>query len=169
MGMKSNSLEPVVSWLGGNWGWVLAVFCVFFEIAPIKLHPISYVLNWLGKKLTSGIKQDIADLRADTDANFAAMDARLTANEKAVDMQRIAGIRTVVLDFSNSCLIGRIHTKEEFDHVLSENKVYETLVKKHEIQNEVYAEAYDYIKRTYRYCLDHKKFLTVPPETDHED
>lgn len=134
-------MEKLVEWLGGNWGWVIAVFCVFFEIAPIKLHPITWVLGWLGKKLTGDIRKDIADLRED------------------VDRQRMSTIRSLVLDFSNSCLNGRLHTKEEFDHVIAENGNYEDLVIKYKEKNEVYTEAYGYILRTYRKCLDGHKFL----------
>lgn len=160
------TLEMIAGWLGGNWGWVIALFCLFFEVAPIKIHPISAFLAWLGKKLTSGIVKDIADLKQDTDASFANIEKRLTENERALDMQRIALIRNVVLDFSNSCLNGRKHTKEEFDHVLEENKVYERLVSKHNVENEVYAESYAYLKRIYRKCLDEHKFLKTPMPTD---
>ena len=166
--MKEGTLAPIVEWLGGNWGWALAIFCVFFEIAPIKLHPISSFLGWLGKKLTGDIVKDISDLKRDTDENFKKMEARLDENEKAMDMQRIATIRTTVLNFSNSCLIGRKHTKEEFDHVMDENKVYKKLIKKHNVENEVYEEAYAYIKRIYRRCQDEHKFL-IAPSPDPED
>lgn len=134
-------MEKIGAWLGGNWGWVIAIFCVFFEIAPIKLHPITWLLGWLGKKLTGDIRKDIADLRED------------------VDRQRMSTIRSLVLDFSNSCLNGRLHTKEEFDHVIAENGNYEDLVIKYKEKNEVYTEAYSYILRTYRKCLDGHKFL----------
>lgn len=144
------ALSPFMGWLGGNWGWVIALFCVFFEIAPIKIHPISFALSWLGKKLTGDIRKDIADLRED------------------VDRQRMANIRSLVLDFSNSCLNGKKHTKEEFDHVISENHVYEDLVRRYNLRNEVYSEAYDYIKRIYRKRLDRRDFLTAPP-LDSED
>lgn len=136
-------MEQLSKWLGGNWGWVVAVFCVFFEIAPIKLHPISFVLGWLGKKLTGDIRKDIADLRED------------------VDKQRMSSIRSLVLDFSNSCLNGRRHTKEEFDHVIAENSDYETLVNRYNISNDVYKEAFGYILRVYRKCLDGQKFLSA--------
>lgn len=162
--MDNKALAPVMEWLGGNWGWAIALFCVFFEIAPIKLHPISSFLGWLGKKLTSGIVKDIADLKRDTDDNFRKVEGRLDDNEKALDLQRIASIRSMVLSFSNSCLIGRKHTKEEFDHVIAENKVYEELIKKRDIKNEVYTEAYEYVKRIYRKCLDEHKFLMAPPD-----
>ena len=141
-------MEQIGKWLGGNWGWVIAVFCVFFEVAPIKLHPISFVLGWLGKKLTGDIRKDIADLRED------------------VDRQRMSSIRSLVLDFSNSCLNGRKHTKEEFDHVIAENHNYETLVARYNVSNEVYSEAYGYILRVYRKCLDGHKFLSANDADD---
>lgn len=140
-------MEQLGKWLGGNWGWVIAVFCVFFEIAPIKLHPISAALGWLGKKLTGDIRKDIADLRED------------------VDRQRMSTIRSLVLDFSNTCLNGRRHTKEEFDHVIAENHNYETLVAKYGISNDVYTEAYAYILRVYRKCLDGHMFLSTDDDT----
>ncbi len=143
-------MEKVMEWLGGNWGWAVALFCVFFEIAPIKLHPVSALLGWLGKKLTGGIQKDISDLRGDV------ADLR-----KDVDEQRMSSIRTLVLDFSNSCLNGRQHTKEEFDHVLEENKVYEKLVQRYGVENEVYTEAYAYIKRIYRKRMDKRDFLSA--------
>lgn len=150
--MNDKAMEPVWQFLGANWGWILAVFAVFFEITPIKLHPITSLLNWIGKKLNGSIKKDIADLRKD------------------VDEQRMSSIRTLVLDFSNSCLNGRKHTKEEFDHILEENKTYEKLVKKYNIDNDVYREAIAYIKRVYRKRMDKRDFLSTPViEADVDD
>ena len=143
-------MQKLGEWLGGNWGWVICIFCIFFEIAPIKLHPISSALGWLGKRLTGDLRKDIADLRED------------------VDRQRMSTIRSLVLDFANSCLNGRRHTKEEFDHVISENHNYEKLVARYEVKNEVYTEAYDYILRTYRLCMDGHKFLTTSDEVKGE-
>ena len=74
----------------------------------------------------------------------------------------MSSIRTLVLDFSNSCLNGRKHTKEEFDHILEENKIYERLVERYEIDNDVYKEAIAYIKRIYRKRLDKRDFLSTP-------
>ena len=152
--MEEKALEPVLQFLGNNWGWILAVFLIFFEVTPIKLHPITWILGWIGKKLNGSLKQDIADLRKD------------------VDEQRMSAIRSLVLDFSNSCLNGRKHTKEEFDHILDENKNYEQLVSKYEdkIQNDVYKEAIEYIKRIYRKRMDKRDFLSTPaPDLDEEE
>ena len=141
-------MEPILEWLGGHWGWVVTIFCVFFEITPIKIHPISTVLRWIGKKLTGDIRDQIADLRED------------------VDKQRMATIRSLVLDFSNSCINGRRHTKEEFEHIIAENANYEELVTKYQVKNDVYTEAYGYIMRLYRKLLDKRAFLSTPPDLD---
>lgn len=154
MTMDEKVLEPILQFLGKNWGYVLAAFSILFEITPIKIHPITTFLGWIGKKLTGDIRKDIADLRED------------------VDMQRLSSIRSLVLDFSNSCLNGRKHTKEEFDHILDENKNYEQLVSKYEdkIQNDVYKEAIEYIKRIYRKRMDRRDFLSTPaPDLDEEE
>ena len=148
--MDDKALEPIWQFLGGNWGWILAVLSVLFEITPIKIHPVSAVLGWIGKKLNGSLKQDIADLRKD------------------VDEQRMSSIRTLVLDFSNSCLNGRKHTKEEFDHILEENKIYERLVDRYKIDNDVYKEAIAYIKRIYRKRLDKRDFLSTTADVADE-
>lgn len=164
--MDKKTIAQIMDWLGSNWGWAIAILCTFFEIAPIKIHPITAILGWLGKKLTGSIKKDIDDLKKDTDKNYNKLQARMDETEKAVDMQRIEDIRSSVLDFANSCLNHRKHTKEEFDHILQKNVTYEKLVEKYGIDNEVYTESYNYIKRIYRKLLDSKTFLTVPVDDE---
>ena len=159
-------MKDVAKWLGGNWGWVVLIFSVFFEITPVKFSPISGFLGWIGKKLNGPIAKQVEELsesltefKTETEQNFQKVERRQDAAEKEADMQRMAGIKQAVLDFANSCMNGRKHTKEEFDHIISENAVYQSLVQKHGIKNEVYTESYRYILRVYRICLDEHKFL----------
>lgn len=154
-------MTEVAKWLGGNWGWVVLVFSVLFEIKPFPIHPISSILGWVGKRINGSLRDDISTFKAETEANFAAVTARQDAAEKDADLQRIAGIKNLILDFANSCMNDRKHTLEEFNHVIEENKVYSTLVEKHKIENDVYSESYAYILRVYRHCLDEHKFLTA--------
>lgn len=146
--MEKDAMELLGQFLGEYWKWIVIVFMVFFEITPIKIHPISWVLGWIGRRMTGDLREQVSDLRKD------------------LDTQRMADIRSLVLDFSNSCLNGRKHTKEEFDHIIAENHRYEELVKQYEVKNEVYTEAYDYIKRIYRKRMDRRDFLTTPPPED---
>ena len=153
-------MSKVAEWLGGNWGWVVLMFSILFEIKPFPIHPISSLLGWIGKKITGGLREDIAKFKEETEANFAAVQARQDTAEKEADLQRVAGIKTLVLDFANSCMNDKRHTLEEFNHVIEENKVYTKIVEKHHIENDVYSESYAYILRVYRKCLDEHKFLT---------
>lgn len=159
-----DALEPIKQFLGSNWGWIVSAFLVLFEITPIKIHPITSILGWIGKKLTGDVRKDIEDLKEDV------VDLR-----GDLDEQRMSDIRTLVLDFSNSIINGRKHTKEEFDHVLSDNKKYKKLVKKYDIDNDVYEEAIGHIKRCYRKRMDKGDFLKVPepdpsdPQIDDDD
>lgn len=152
-------LTQTINWLDGHWGWLVAVFCVFFEVAPIKIHPITSLLNYIGNKLTAQVQADIQVLRRDTDENYNMLSKRLEETETNLDMQRAANIRALVLDFANACLNGRKHTKEEFDYILSENNVYEKLVEKYNLKNDIYTEDYNYVKMLYQECLRENKFL----------
>lgn len=62
--------KPVTQWIAENAGWTIVilvfVFSLFFEFSKIKLSPITALLNWIGTRLTGGLKKDIADLRNDT-------------------------------------------------------------------------------------------------------
>jgi hypothetical protein len=138
---QQDIFADILSWLHSNWGWLITAFCVFFEIAPIKLHPITFVCNWVGKKLTNDIKNDISDLRY------------------TVDMNRIASIKANVLQFANSCRNGRGHSKEEFMNIMNENNEYEALIKKYDIRNHVYKEDYAFVVEKYRECMHNNSFL----------
>lgn len=151
--------KPFLDWLYGNWGWVIAVFCVFFEIAPIKLHPVTTLLNWIGKRLTGDLRRDVEQLRKETVENYKQMETRLDQTDRAIDEQRMASIKAVVLDFANSCRNGRKHSREEFVYILKENDEYEMLIEKYGLKNNWYTEDFKYIERIYQECMAENKFL----------
>ena len=153
-------MKDVAKWLGGNWGWVLLILSVFVEVTPIKVNPISRLLGWIGKKINGSLSKELSDFKRETEDNFKAVKARQDAAERDSDLQRIAGIKSLVLSFANSCMNNRKHTLEEFHHILEENKIYEQLVEKQGVENDVYSESYAYILRVYRTCMDEHKFLT---------
>ena len=152
-------LKPVLDWLCGNWGWVIAVFCVFFEITPVKLHPVTTLLSWIGRRLTGELQKDVEKLRKETEDSYKQLEARLDQTDRSIDEQRMASIKAVVLDFANSCRNGRKHTKEEFTYILKENDTYEALIEKYSLKNNVYYEDFKYIERIYQECMDENKFL----------
>lgn len=141
-------IKPVQEWLGGNWGWVLAVFCLFFEITPIKLHPISSLVNWIGKAITKDIAGRITTLQDEV------KDIRLQRMEDEKDR-----IRYEVLSFANSCRNHQRHTRDEYMHIIAVNDKYEKLLKETDDTNGVFKEEYEYIKNLYKKCQLENDFL----------
>ena len=105
---------------------------------------------------------NITDIKNSTNANCKIMRKELDAIKKSNDMQTIRQIRAHVLDFANSCMNGRPHTKKEFENIIRENEQYETLVKKHKVKNAVYKEDYAFIKKMYDKHREENSFLKDP-------
>lgn len=98
-------------------------------------------------------------LKKGTDANCKQMKTRLDKMEKSNDMQTVRQIRAHILDFANSCMNGRLHTKRDFENIMDENAQYEDLVKKYKLKNRVYEEDYAFIMRIYHDHQEHNSFL----------
>ena len=138
----SKILDLIAVWLGDNWGWI-ALAGVFVDISPIKFSPITGILRWIGHKLTGELREQIAALRADVDA------------------QQKDSIRTTVLEFSNSLIYRNRHTKEEFDHILELDSKYHQLLKAGE-KNSVYDSAIAFVRRVEAKCRDEGGYLQIP-------
>lgn len=129
------------------------------------------------KDLKNDYNKQIADLRLDLDAfelktntsidemkngtnvNCELLKSRLDLMEKSNDMQTVRQIKAHVLDFANSCMNKRKHTKMDFENIIKENQEYEELVEKYDLQNNVYAEDYAYIMKIYHHCQETNGFL----------
>lgn len=155
-------VPKILDWLSANWGWIVAFLGVFVEIAPIKCNPLSSIFKWIGKRLNAETDKRIDALDekfTEVDNHLNEIDSRLDKQEELIDTQRIANIRSLILDFANSCRNGRPHSHEEYLHIMSENGEYEKLVKKYNIVNSVYAESYKYICNKYHDCMKNNSFL----------
>ena len=111
---------------------------------------------------------NITKIQNGTNQNCTMLKKELAEIKKSNDMQTIRQIRAHVLDFANSCMNGRPHTKKEFDNIIRENEQYEALVKKHKVKNAVYKEDYAFIKKIYDKCRENNSFLK-DPEAVNED
>lgn len=179
--------KTVGQWIVNNLGWsvilVLFLFSLFFEFSKIKLNPISALFKRIGNAFTSGIKQDIADLKEDTNqkiadlekktskelkeikdssmANCKAMKEKLAELEEQTDLQSAARIKSHVFNFAKECYRKEKHTKKDFANLFEENRQYEELVKKYNWKNDCYTEDYAYIKHVYRQCLENNDFQST--------
>lgn len=180
--------KAVGQWIVGNVGWtviiILFILSALFKLTKREIDPLGWVIGWFGKMLTKDVRKDvadtndkIADLRADLDSfeertknsmttmqknhkeSCNLLKKRLVGMEKSNDMQTVRQIKAHVLDFANSCMNKRKHTKMEFENIIKENEEYEELCKKHKIKNNVYTEDFAYIMKIYHKCQEEGSFL----------
>lgn len=108
--------------------------------------------------------KDINDVKTGTAKNCEELKKRMNemeaAHQKSNDMQTIQNIRSHILDFANSCFNKRKHTKREFENIIDENALYEELIEKYKVKNNVYKEDYEYIMKVYHKCQEEGSFLT---------
>lgn len=166
----------------------LLVLSLFFKIAKTEINPLGWLLGLLGNAMTKDLKKAVVDLKTDTNAsiselrtdldafeertktsisemksgteqNYETLKSRISDMELSNDMQTVRQIKAHVLDFANSCLNHRKHTKKDFDNIIKENEEYESLCEKHHLKNDVYKEDFAYIMKIYHQCQDKDNFL----------
>lgn len=79
--------------------------------------------------------------------------------EERVDRNEIKRLRWEILDFANSCMNKRRHTKEEFDHIMEVHSEYESLLDGLGESNGKVDIAYGFIKDLYAQCIRENDFL----------
>lgn len=114
-------------------------------------------------KSVSTMRKDVDEMKSTTTKNCEMLKERLDQIEqagiKSDDLQTIRQIRAHILDFANSCMNKRKHTKLDFENIIDENMHYEELITKYDIKNNVYKEDYDYIMKIYHRCQEEGSFL----------
>lgn len=116
----------------------------------IKVQPVRWLLTWLGKQLNKDMQEKLDKLTKDFEAH------------------KVDSWRSEILDFSNSCMNRRRHTKEEFDHIISVHDDYAKYVEEKKIENGQVKLAYEYIAELYHRCCEKNSFLVVRPDEEDE-
>ncbi len=133
----------------------LIVLMTLIQIAPIKLNPWDKILTWLGNHMNADIVK-----RVDV------IEAKLDEHIKESSDEMIRKIRADILSFGNSCMNGQLHTKEEFEFVISECDQYEKYIEKTQAKNGVATATIQEIRRLYKKGLHENSFLK---EGEHDE
>ena len=129
--------------------WPILIGLSFIiQITPIKLNPWSTLLGWIGKLLNGDLNKKIDKLTSDM--------KDLSAQCKEDEKDRI---RWEILDFANSCRNGRLHTKDEFQHIITLKDKYKKLLQETNDTHGVFDAEYDYIKKIYTERQEKNDFL----------
>lgn len=86
---------------------LIACFGVLFEIAPIKINPISSLLKWIGNNLNSEPNKKIDELSA-----------RLTKLDETVEENRKKDLKMRISDFASDLRHNQIKSESQFDSIV---------------------------------------------------
>ena len=66
--------KAVGQWIVANVGWSVIIFLFIlssiFKIAKKEIDPLGWVIGWVGKAFTKDVRDDIAQLKTDTEEHF---------------------------------------------------------------------------------------------------
>lgn len=111
------------------------------QVVPIKINPWSWLASQIRKMIVGDLENKLNDLQEDF-----------------ID-EKINTKRWNVLDFANSCRQERRHTKEEWEHCISELTWYENYCENHHVSNGVMTECAKYLRESYQEHLRNNDFL----------
>lgn len=145
-------------------GWAAGIgvlLAMVVEIAPIKINPLSWVLQWIGRAINSEVLGEVKDIRR------AQTDTRKVLDEHIrVDDERNADLhRTRILQFNKELLRNLPHTREDFIEVLAEIDHYDRYCREHpDYENHRAVRAIANIERVYDKRLQKHDFYGETPQ-----
>lgn len=130
--------EKLLVWLAG--------IGIVVDLTPgIKIQPVRWAIKQLGNLLNSDLKE------------------QLNALQKEFQDHKIDSWRLEILDFANSCINHRRHTKEEFDHILDISAKYKKYIADNKLTNGQVDVAEEYIIEIYKECMRENDFIPERP------
>ena len=121
--------------------WLTGIGIVVDLTPGIKIQPVRWLIKQLGNLLNHDIKEQLTTLQADFEDH------------------KVDSWRCEILDFANSCMNHRRHTKEEFDHVIDTCDKYKNYIELHKLKNGQVDVAEEYIKELYKQCIRENDFI----------
>lgn len=138
------------------WGIIAFLMSIGIEIIPkVKWKPWSSLLAWLGSKLNARTEEKVDSLSRKVEA----LNKELTKHIVDSETNTLQDNRRDILNFCNSCMNKRKHTKEEYDFVIAQCDAYEKYIECNDVKNGVITAAIKEIKRLYEKCIQENSFL----------
>lgn len=151
--MTLQTIIDIIREDGGSWLVMLIIVTSLVQVSPIKINPWSYVARKLGQAFSKDIVDRVIAIEKKLDDHITESNAR-----------DVRLRRETILDFANSCMNKRKHTKEEFDFIIGECDKYEKYCADNNIQNGVADASIEEVKRIYKRCLAENSFLQISEE-----
>ncbi len=142
-------MTELLEWLRDlltNPGVVVFGAVTLIEIVPIKINPWKSLLKWIGNVINAEDRKSIQEIKDGLDK----VDKTVEEMKREREEDKAKEKRWHILDFINSCRHGRTHTREEWNHTLSELAEYEQFTQDKRIPNGVIDEGAKYLRELYR-------------------
>lgn len=141
--------------VGGGLG-IVAILSIFIEFTPIKLNPVSAILNWIGRRTNRELFSKMDEL--ERQVNIIG-DNQKKLEDQAEERDAI-NCRIRILGFADELRTHTKHSQESFEQVLEDIDVYEKYCDSHpEFKNNRTVRAKERIKTTYDRCMAQDDFL----------
>ena len=129
-------------------GIIFVIIASLLQFSKININPWDKILGWIGDRINKKTNERIDELQKKLDKHISES-----------ELKDVQDIRRDILDFANSCMYGRKHTKEQFDFVIKECDDYEDYIERKKIKNGVVTSAIKEIRRLYDKCVQENSFL----------
>lgn len=135
---------------------IVATLSVFIEFTPIKVHPISAFLNWIGERTNRGLNNRITEL----ENKISEVEDSQKTIEKDFERRNAINCRVRILRFSDELRRKVQHSQESFEQVLDDLDVYEKYCDANpDFKNNKTVMAKERIKAAYDGCMEQNDFL----------
>lgn len=156
-----NWLEGLISVLS-NPGVIVLGTITLIEIVPIKINPWKSLLRWIGNVVNAEDRKSIQEIKdglSKVNDTIDEMKKEQEADKEERELDKANDKRWRILDFINSSRHGRTHTREEWNHTLSELAEYEKFCEEKNIPNGVIDEGARYLRDLYQENCKTNNFL----------
>lgn len=131
------------------------IIASLLQVSKININPWDWLFGLIGDKLNSNIIKQLKEVKGEV----KEIKDHLNEHIKESEIKDIQDIRRDILEFANSCMNGRKHTKEQFDFIIKECDNYESYIEKNKIKNGVVTSAIREIRRLNDKCIQENSFL----------
>lgn len=145
--------------------WALVAFLtsIGIEIIPkFKWNPWSSLFKWIGAAFNSKIDSKMDSLRGE----LKVLDMKIDHVQQELDKhitdsktKELEDTRRDILDFCNSCMNQRRHTREQFKFVIKQCDNYEEYIEKNHLKNGEIKDAINEIRRLHTKSIQENDFL----------
>ena len=137
------------------WGLIIFALSLFVEFTPIKFNPWSAILGWIGSKTNARLNTKLSQIEKKVDKLNTDLDQHIAESVE----KELKDTRKDILEFCNSCMNGRRHTKEQFEFVIKQCDAYTKYIRENHVENGYIESAIKEIKRLNDKCIQENSYL----------